>query len=110
MAVVSLVKIESWPTITLEVPEGFHTLLWFVLIMSILVLFFCTLISAAIVIYTTYYLIRNKCYGISWYDVKTKLNSFLKRNEDQSDSAILSSDILYEANREIERMENIDLP
>ena len=109
MAVVELVKIESWPTITLEVPEGFHTLLWFVIIMSILVLFFCTLIAGGIVIYATFYLIRNKCYA-PWHLVKYKINSFLKRNDDQSDSGILSSDILYQANQEIERMENVDLP
>ena len=108
MAVVELVKIESWPAVTLAVPEGFHTLLWFVMVMSILVLLFCTLITGAIVIYGTYYLVKYKCNCPEWNVVKHKINALFKRNEDQSDSGgILSSDILNEANGEIDRMQNI---
>ena len=108
MAVVELVKIESWPAVTLAVPEGFHTLLWFVMVMSILVLLFCTLITGAIVIYGTYYLVKYKCNCPEWNVVKHKINALFKRKEDQSDSGgILSSDILNEANGEIDRMQNI---
>ena len=109
MAVVELVRIESWPTITLSVPEGFHTLLWFVMVMSVLVLLFCTLISGAVVIYGTWYLARNKCY-MPWNEVKYKIRSLFNNNEDQSDlGGIISSDILNQANREIDRLENVDI-
>ena len=107
MAVVEIVKIESWPSITLAVPEGYHTLLWFVMVMAALVLLFLTLISGAIVIYGTWYLARNKCY-MPWNEVKYKITSLFKKNEDQSDSqGIISTDILNEANREIERYDSI---
>ena len=109
MAVIELVKIESWPALTLSVPEGFHALLWFVMIMSVLVLVFCTLISGTIVIYGTWYLVKYKCSVPEWNVVRHMLGSFFKRgNEDQSDSGgIISSDILNEANRTIDGMQSI---
>ena len=106
---VELIKIVSWPGITLEVSQQFAVLLWVVLVMSVLLLLFCTLISGAIVMYTTFYLVKHK-FRIPWPEMKEKLSCCLKKDGDQHDGIISTSDILYEANQEIERigtMENI---
>ena len=106
---VELIKIVSWPGITLEVSQQFAVLLWVVLVMSVLLLLFCTLISGAIVMYTTFYLVKHK-FRIPWTEMKEKLSCCLKKDGDQHDGIISTNDILYEANQEIERigtMENI---
>ena len=107
---VDTVNIVSWPGITLEVSDQFHVLLWFVLIMSCLLLIFCTLITGAIVAYGVFFLMKNKLRLGPWDEIKRKLCLCIKRTNDDVDAPIITSDILYEANQEIEQMDNISLP